>query len=117
MKDFLMILAATVLVALTGCATNKTKSSPPMREEATIVYNFPAMPVRQILDEYQKLTKLTIMNQLPSQCEMSTINIQTKPLTPTEARLLLEKELKAQAGVVIKHHAAGQITVVYEKSN
>ncbi|MGD0812461.1 MAG: hypothetical protein ABSA83_02560 [Verrucomicrobiota bacterium] len=83
-----------------------------LAENAGITYNFPGVPLQQVLNIYENLAGKTVsMAATPAGSQM--IRLRTaQPLTKTEALQLLEEVLQQQAGLVIVRGKDGSFTAI-----
>jgi hypothetical protein len=92
-------------------STNPVRSPSATKELASITYNFQGIPMSQILEIYADLCgkKLVVG---PSVIQ-KLMRIQTEhPITPSEARRLIEEALKVQAGIMLVPASDGTIAAV-----
>ena len=119
MKRLVILLLLAVVVS--GCASagrqvepknadsGKTSQS---AQNANISFNFPGIPLRQLLDVYEQLAgKKVTMEGTPKEGPALRV-IPDRLLTKSEALQLLEEVLKEQAGLVIVHGPDGSLTAV-----
>lgn len=100
--------ATNALAAITGQPLPQSAPA----ENADITYNFPGVPLGQLLEIYENLAgkKVTMEATLARGQRLRVITAQ--PLTKSGALQLLEEVLQQQAGLVIVHGKDGSLTVI-----
>jgi HEAT repeat protein len=83
---------------------------------ADITFNFPGMPVMQIIEMYERWANKKVAPP-PAGWPPAMIRLQTPyPLTADEARQLVEDVLKQEAHIIIHHAADGSLSATLDTS-
>ena len=114
----LLLATGTTTVVLKQIQQNKQiqehKESSPSADIAGCSFNFIGVDSQQVLEIYGEMAGLQLKTDSHP---FSSITLATsKPVTKGEAIKLLEKTLKEQAGLVVKHLNDKQASVNYDPS-
>ena len=117
-----LALSALVLLTGEGCQyreqvykggmTGQPVSQSAPTENATITYNFPAIPFGQFLAVYEAVAGQKVAwDKTPMPRGVMHV-ITARPLTKTDAMRLCEDEMKVQMGLIIVHGKDGSLAAI-----